>query len=107
MLSSTAALHCAFTRPLSGHRLGLTLSAAFPDIPSRKANLLVSMLLDVALGLLLLSWLHSNNRIGQLANALVPVADVSGFWWSWASLGLGILLGSPLAGLNISSLSLP
>lgn len=33
------------------------------------------MLLDVALGLLLLSWLHSNNRIGQLANALVPVAD--------------------------------
>lgn len=41
----------------------------------RKANMLVSVLLDVALGLLLLSWLHSNNRIGQLANALVPVAD--------------------------------
>lgn len=40
--------------------------------------MLVSVLLDVALGLLLLSWLHSNNRIGQLANALVPVADVSG-----------------------------
>ncbi|NP_001400208.1 phosphatidylinositol N-acetylglucosaminyltransferase subunit Q isoform 6 [Mus musculus] len=42
----------------------------------RKANMLVSVLLDVALGLLLLSWLHSNNRIGQLANALVPVADL-------------------------------
>lgn len=53
-------------------------SCAFPDFPFRKANMLVSVLLDVALGLLLLSWLHSNNRIGQLANALVPVADVSG-----------------------------
>lgn len=47
--------------------------------------MLVSVLLDVALGLLLLSWLHSNNRIGQLANALVPVADVSGIGWSPAS----------------------
>ena len=37
--------------------------------------MLVSVLLDVALGLLLLSWLHSNNRIGQLANALL--ADAS------------------------------
>lgn len=39
--------------------------------------MLVSMLLDVALGLTLLSWLHSNNRIGQLADALIPMADVS------------------------------
>ncbi|KAM5228192.1 phosphatidylinositol N-acetylglucosaminyltransferase subunit Q isoform 2-T2 [Ctenodactylus gundi] len=41
----------------------------------RKANTLVSVLLDVALGVALLSWLHSSNRIGQLADALVPVAD--------------------------------
>lgn len=52
-----------------------TEKAQSPMQLMRKANLLVSMLLDVALGLLLLSWLHSNNRIGQLANALVPVAD--------------------------------
>lgn len=37
----------------------------------RKANMLVSVLLDVALGLLLLSWLHSNNRIGQIGRAHV------------------------------------
>ncbi|KAM5228195.1 phosphatidylinositol N-acetylglucosaminyltransferase subunit Q isoform 5-T5 [Ctenodactylus gundi] len=42
----------------------------------RKANTLVSVLLDVALGVALLSWLHSSNRIGQLADALVPVADL-------------------------------
>ncbi|XP_021106987.1 phosphatidylinositol N-acetylglucosaminyltransferase subunit Q isoform X2 [Heterocephalus glaber] len=41
----------------------------------RKANMLVSMLLDVALGLTLLSWLHSSNRIGHLADALIPMAD--------------------------------
>ncbi|XP_005870429.1 PREDICTED: phosphatidylinositol N-acetylglucosaminyltransferase subunit Q [Myotis brandtii] len=41
----------------------------------RKANTLVSVLLDVALGLTLLSWLHGKDRIGQLADALVPVAD--------------------------------
>lgn len=39
--------------------------------------MLVSVLLDVALGLALLSWLHGKNRIGQLADALVPAADVS------------------------------
>lgn len=39
--------------------------------------MLVSMLLDVVLGLTLLSWLHRENRIGQLAEALVPAADVS------------------------------
>nr|KAF6294876.1 phosphatidylinositol glycan anchor biosynthesis class Q [Pipistrellus kuhlii] len=42
----------------------------------RKANMLVSVLLDVALGLTLLSWLHGKDRIGQLADALVPVADL-------------------------------
>nr|XP_038941295.1 phosphatidylinositol N-acetylglucosaminyltransferase subunit Q isoform X3 [Rattus norvegicus] len=52
-----------------------TEKAQSPMQLMRKANMLVSVLLDVALGLLLLSWLHSNNRIGQLANALVPVAD--------------------------------
>ncbi|XP_021089522.2 phosphatidylinositol N-acetylglucosaminyltransferase subunit Q isoform X2 [Mesocricetus auratus] len=52
-----------------------TEKAQSPMQLMRKANMLVSVILDVALGLLLLSWLHSNNRIGQLANALVPVAD--------------------------------
>ncbi|XP_062999363.1 phosphatidylinositol N-acetylglucosaminyltransferase subunit Q [Elgaria multicarinata webbii] len=41
----------------------------------RKANILVSMLIDVALGILLMSWLYQKNRIGHLANALVPMAD--------------------------------
>lgn len=45
--------------------------------PSRKANMLASVLLDVALGLTMLSWLHGKDRIEQLADALVPVADVS------------------------------
>ncbi|XP_039333929.1 phosphatidylinositol N-acetylglucosaminyltransferase subunit Q isoform X1 [Saimiri boliviensis] len=46
-----------------------------PDLPSRKANTVASVLLDVTLGLLLLSWLHGRSRIGHLADALVPVAD--------------------------------
>ncbi|XP_038675438.1 phosphatidylinositol N-acetylglucosaminyltransferase subunit Q [Scyliorhinus canicula] len=41
----------------------------------RKANLFVSFLIDVGLGLLLISWLYQKNRIGQLADALIPVAD--------------------------------
>uniref|UniRef100_A0A8C0ABA0 Phosphatidylinositol glycan anchor biosynthesis class Q n=2 Tax=Bos TaxID=9903 RepID=A0A8C0ABA0_BOSMU len=41
----------------------------------RKANTLVSVLLDMALGLLLLSWLHRKDRFAHLAEALVPVAD--------------------------------
>ncbi|KAM4631778.1 phosphatidylinositol N-acetylglucosaminyltransferase subunit Q isoform 1-T6 [Discoglossus pictus] len=41
----------------------------------RKANTLVSLLLDMALGILLMSWLYKGNRIGQLADALIPVAD--------------------------------
>ncbi|XP_048188264.1 phosphatidylinositol N-acetylglucosaminyltransferase subunit Q [Perognathus longimembris pacificus] len=52
-----------------------TEKAQSPAQLMRKANTLVSVLLDVVLGLLLLSWLHGNNRIGQLAEALVPVAD--------------------------------
>ncbi|XP_008854334.1 phosphatidylinositol N-acetylglucosaminyltransferase subunit Q isoform X1 [Nannospalax galili] len=52
-----------------------TQKAQSPTQLMKKANMLVSVLIDVALGLLLLSWLHNNNRIGQLANALVPVAD--------------------------------
>uniref|UniRef100_A0A8C6WD53 Phosphatidylinositol glycan anchor biosynthesis, class Q n=1 Tax=Nannospalax galili TaxID=1026970 RepID=A0A8C6WD53_NANGA len=53
-----------------------TQKAQSPTQLMKKANMLVSVLIDVALGLLLLSWLHNNNRIGQLANALVPVADL-------------------------------
>ncbi|XP_006637232.2 phosphatidylinositol N-acetylglucosaminyltransferase subunit Q [Lepisosteus oculatus] len=41
----------------------------------RKANIFVSFLVDVVLGLLLVSWLYRENRIGRLANALVPAAD--------------------------------
>lgn len=43
----------------------------------RKANILVSFLLDVALGVLLMSWLYRDDHIAMLANALVPAADVS------------------------------
>lgn len=43
----------------------------------RKANILVSFLVDVALGVLLMSWLYRDNRISILANALLPAADVS------------------------------
>nr|XP_004652178.2 phosphatidylinositol N-acetylglucosaminyltransferase subunit Q [Jaculus jaculus]XP_044986226.1 phosphatidylinositol N-acetylglucosaminyltransferase subunit Q [Jaculus jaculus]XP_044986227.1 phosphatidylinositol N-acetylglucosaminyltransferase subunit Q [Jaculus jaculus] len=52
-----------------------TQKAQSPTQLMRKANMLVSVLVDVALGLLLLSWLYSNDRIGQLANALIPGAD--------------------------------
>ncbi|XP_062388663.1 phosphatidylinositol N-acetylglucosaminyltransferase subunit Q [Sardina pilchardus] len=41
----------------------------------RKANIFVSFFVDMALGLLLISWLYRENRIGKLANTLVPVAD--------------------------------
>nr|XP_056722335.1 phosphatidylinositol N-acetylglucosaminyltransferase subunit Q [Euleptes europaea] len=41
----------------------------------RKANIFVSVLLDVTLGILLMSWLYRKNRIGHLANALIPMAD--------------------------------
>lgn len=37
----------------------------------------MSLLLDLALGFALLFWLHRKNHIGQLADALVPVAEVS------------------------------
>ncbi|XP_044903577.1 phosphatidylinositol N-acetylglucosaminyltransferase subunit Q isoform X3 [Felis catus] len=52
-----------------------TQKAENPTQLMRKANVLVSVLLDVALGLALLSWLHGKDRIGHLAEALVPVAD--------------------------------
>ncbi|KAB1251816.1 Phosphatidylinositol N-acetylglucosaminyltransferase subunit Q [Camelus dromedarius] len=52
-----------------------TQKAKNPTQLMRKANMLVSVLLDVALGLVLLSWLHRKDRIGQLADALIPVAD--------------------------------
>uniref|UniRef100_A0A8C5Q5D5 Phosphatidylinositol glycan anchor biosynthesis class Q n=1 Tax=Leptobrachium leishanense TaxID=445787 RepID=A0A8C5Q5D5_9ANUR len=41
----------------------------------RKASTLVSLLLDVILGIVLMSWLYRGDHIGQLANALMPVAD--------------------------------
>ncbi|XP_063286593.1 phosphatidylinositol N-acetylglucosaminyltransferase subunit Q [Pelobates fuscus] len=41
----------------------------------RKANTFVSLLLDVVLGVVLMSWLYRGNHIGQLADALIPVAD--------------------------------
>ncbi|XP_051569822.1 phosphatidylinositol N-acetylglucosaminyltransferase subunit Q-like [Myxocyprinus asiaticus] len=41
----------------------------------RKANVFVSFLVDIALGLLLISWLYRENRIGKLANTVAPVAD--------------------------------
>ncbi|XP_019395510.1 PREDICTED: phosphatidylinositol N-acetylglucosaminyltransferase subunit Q isoform X1 [Crocodylus porosus] len=41
----------------------------------RKANIFVSLLADVALGILLMSWLYRKNRIGHLADTLIPVAD--------------------------------
>jgi len=52
-----------------------TQKAENPTQLMRKANVLVSVLLDVALGLALLSWLRGKDRIGPLAEALVPVAD--------------------------------
>ncbi|OCT61666.1 hypothetical protein XELAEV_18047695mg [Xenopus laevis] len=41
----------------------------------RKANTVVSILLDMALGVLLMSWLYRENQISQLADTLMPVAD--------------------------------
>ncbi|NXG47867.1 PIGQ acetylglucosaminyltransferase, partial [Psilopogon haemacephalus] len=64
-----------------GHRLQhLQLLSSNKKAPNqtqlmRKANILVSLLLDVALGLLLMSWLYRKNRIGHLADTLIPVAD--------------------------------
>ncbi|XP_036409125.1 phosphatidylinositol N-acetylglucosaminyltransferase subunit Q [Megalops cyprinoides] len=41
----------------------------------RKANIFVSFFVDVALGLLLISWLYRANRISRLAEILMPAAD--------------------------------
>ncbi|XP_064887074.1 phosphatidylinositol N-acetylglucosaminyltransferase subunit Q isoform X3 [Columba livia] len=46
----------------------------------RKANIFVSLLIDVALGILLMSWLYRKNRIGHLADTLIPVADQTSLW---------------------------
>ncbi|XP_044037564.1 phosphatidylinositol N-acetylglucosaminyltransferase subunit Q [Siniperca chuatsi] len=52
------------TKPAAGHTQFM-----------RKANILVSFLVDVALGMLLISWLYRDNHITMLANTLVPAAD--------------------------------
>ncbi|XP_027897770.1 phosphatidylinositol N-acetylglucosaminyltransferase subunit Q [Xiphophorus couchianus] len=41
----------------------------------RKANVLVSVLLDVSLGVLLMSWLYRDQNIAMLASNMVPAAD--------------------------------
>ncbi|KAM5152137.1 phosphatidylinositol N-acetylglucosaminyltransferase subunit Q [Mantella aurantiaca] len=41
----------------------------------RKANTVLSLFVDVILGILLMSWLYQGDHIGQLADALIPVAD--------------------------------
>ncbi|XP_029015482.1 phosphatidylinositol N-acetylglucosaminyltransferase subunit Q [Betta splendens] len=56
-----------------------TISSSNPAVGHlhfmRKANILVSFLVDVALGILLMSWLYRDNHITMLANTLVPAAD--------------------------------
>ncbi|XP_076609406.1 phosphatidylinositol N-acetylglucosaminyltransferase subunit Q [Chaetodon auriga] len=56
-----------------------TLSSVKPAVGHtqfmRKANILVSLLVDVALGVLLMSWLYRDDHITMLANTLVPAAD--------------------------------
>ncbi|TRY86879.1 hypothetical protein DNTS_009010 [Danionella cerebrum] len=54
----------------------------------RKANILVSFLVDIGLGLLLISWLYRENRISKLAETLVPVADELLEWLMGAPAGL-------------------
>uniref|UniRef100_A0A2K5PXU7 Phosphatidylinositol glycan anchor biosynthesis class Q n=1 Tax=Cebus imitator TaxID=2715852 RepID=A0A2K5PXU7_CEBIM len=74
-----------------------TKKAENPAQLMRKANTVASVLLDMALGLLLLSWLHGRSRIGHLADTLIPVADVSGLGWSPVSwVGVGTLAGPEL-----------
>ncbi|XP_062820246.1 phosphatidylinositol N-acetylglucosaminyltransferase subunit Q [Anolis carolinensis] len=64
-----------------GHRLQhLQIISSSRKAPNqtqlmRKANIFLSILIDVALGILLMSWLYQKNRIGHLANDLVPMAD--------------------------------
>ncbi|XP_037544374.1 phosphatidylinositol N-acetylglucosaminyltransferase subunit Q isoform X1 [Nematolebias whitei] len=41
----------------------------------RKANVLVSVLVDMVLGVLLMSWLYKDQNISMLAQTLVPAAD--------------------------------
>ncbi|XP_053327808.1 phosphatidylinositol N-acetylglucosaminyltransferase subunit Q [Spea bombifrons] len=55
--------------------IGSTEAAKDHTLFMRKANTLVSLLLDVILGIVLMSWLYQGNHIGQLADKLLPVAD--------------------------------
>lgn len=59
------------------HMRTLWSTQAAPDHQTfmRKANIFVSLLVDVALGVLLMSWLYRDDRITAIANALVPAAD--------------------------------
>lgn len=41
----------------------------------RKASTFLSLFVDVTLGILLMCWLYQGNHIGQMADALIPVAD--------------------------------
>lgn len=41
----------------------------------KKANIFLSVFIDMVLGILLMSWLYRKNRIGNLANILIPMAD--------------------------------
>ncbi|XP_072225092.1 phosphatidylinositol N-acetylglucosaminyltransferase subunit Q [Leuresthes tenuis] len=50
-------------------------AAASHTLFMRKANILVSVLVDVALGVLLIWWLYRDDHIAMLANMLVPAAD--------------------------------
>ncbi|XP_075941239.1 phosphatidylinositol N-acetylglucosaminyltransferase subunit Q isoform X1 [Anarhichas minor] len=56
-----------------------TLSSAKPAAGHthfiRKANMVVSFLVDVSLGMLLMWWLYRDDHISMLANTLVPAAD--------------------------------
>ncbi|KAM6914426.1 phosphatidylinositol N-acetylglucosaminyltransferase subunit Q [Lycodopsis pacificus] len=56
-----------------------TLSSAKPAAGHthfiRKANMVVSFLVDVSLGMLLIWWLYRDDHISMLANTLVPAAD--------------------------------
>ncbi|XP_026019753.1 phosphatidylinositol N-acetylglucosaminyltransferase subunit Q [Astatotilapia calliptera] len=56
-----------------------TLSSPKPAIEHkqfmRKGNILVSFLVDVGLGVLLMSWLYRDDHIATLANMLMPAAD--------------------------------
>ncbi|XP_068581792.1 phosphatidylinositol N-acetylglucosaminyltransferase subunit Q [Cebidichthys violaceus] len=57
----------------------MTLSSAKPAAGHthfiRKANMVVSFLVDMSLGMLLIWWLYRDDHISMLANTVVPAAD--------------------------------